>query len=228
MPLNKRGLYLPSNLKQIPPILQLLQLALELSILLYINSILIKKTPAESGLTFVNGKFVAIVGQPSFVSRKIIIASPLQEMATGTTVNYQFANNLIYTNATTAIKNLTVYFNDAIPVSIISNGVLVLTTKTINYTLSGNKVLKFVATFTDNSSITTVGYHYFAYQPQPIDARLAASIACDGPNVERGMYKSIHGFQGYDETVAYLGKFDYTVFITPKIQMAHPILRNAN
>lgn len=46
-----------------------------------------EKTPAESGLTFVNGKFVAIVGQPSFVSRKIIIASPLQEMATGTTVN---------------------------------------------------------------------------------------------------------------------------------------------
>jgi Secretion system C-terminal sorting domain/Putative serine esterase (DUF676) len=177
-----------------------------------------EKDPATGGLTFANGKFVPITGQPSFLSRKILLASPLKEMATGTAVTYQFSNALIYNNCTTAIKNLVVYFDDATPITVISNSVLVVPSKTVNYSTSGNKMIKFEATFSDNTSITTVGYHYFSYASlRPvITARTATitdpSIACSDDLKERGIYKSTIEFQGYDEPTGYYGKFDYTIF----------------
>ncbi len=170
-----------------------------------------EKNPATGGLTFVNGKFAPITGQPNFLSRKILLASPLQEMASGTSVKYRFANNRIYNNATTIIKKLVVYFNDQTPVTIINNSILLLTSKTISYATSGDKTLKFEATFTDNSVITTVGYHNFVYKSSSIGATTTFA-PCEDAIIERGVFKSTIGFQGYDEPTEYLGKFDYTVF----------------
>ena len=168
-------------------------------------------------MTFVNGKFVPIAGRSAFLSRKILLATPLREMATGASVTYRFSNALIYNNATTAIKSLVVYFNDTTPISIINNGILILPTKIVNYDTSGIKTLKFVATFTDDTTITTVGYHYFAYSPISTNPSLAASsIPCTDNLKDRGIYKSTIDFQGYDENVGYYGKFDYTVFYHQK------------
>lgn len=173
-----------------------------------------EKDPATGGLTFANDKFVPISGQPSFLSRQIFLASPLKEMSTGSAVTYQFSNTLIYNNSTTTIKDLVVYFDDATPITIISNSVLVVSTQTVNYTTSGNKMIKFVATFADNTTITTVGSHYFSYvnQYNP-NLRMAASFAaCSDVLIDKGIYKSTIDFQGYDEPTGYYGKFDYTVF----------------
>lgn len=170
-----------------------------------------EKDPATGGLTFVNGKFVPVAGQPSFLSRKILLASPLQETVTGTSIKYTFSNSLIYNNATTAIKKLVVYFSNTTPVTIIDNSILVVPTKTIGYTTTGSKMLKFVATFTDNTTITTAGYHYFTYK-SPLSATTTNTTPCEDAITERGTYKSTIGFQGYDETAEYYGKFDYTVF----------------
>ena len=173
-----------------------------------------EKDPATGGLTFVNGKFVPIAGQPAFLSRKILLASPLQENVTGTAIKYKFSNALIYNNATTAIKNLVVYFNDNTAVTIINNSALVLASKTISYTTSGSKILRFVATFTDNTTISTAGYHYFTYKNTNAVAQTTTNSLppCEQSIIERGIYKSTIGFQGYNETAEYLGKFDYTVF----------------
>ena len=54
------------------------------------------ESPNEGGLTFSNDKFVPIAGRPSFLSRSILLAAPLREVATGTNVTYMFSNNLIY------------------------------------------------------------------------------------------------------------------------------------
>lgn len=174
-----------------------------------------EKDPATGGLTFVNGKFVPIAGQPAFLSRKILLASPLQETVTGTSIKYTFSNSLIYNNATTAIKKLVVYFSNTTPVTIIDNSILVVPTKTIGYTTSGSKMLQFVATFTDNTTITTAGYHYFTYK-SPLSATTTNSTPCEDAITERGIYKSTIGFQGYDEPTEYYGKFDYTTFYHTK------------
>jgi Putative serine esterase (DUF676) len=177
-----------------------------------------EKDPSTGGLTFPVDRFVPISGRPAFLTRKILLASPLKESTSGTAVTYKFSNNLIFTNATTAIKTMVVYFDNATPVTIINNGSLVLVTKTVNYTTSGKKALKFVTTFTDNSTITTVGYHFFSYIA-PITTSLTASSTttnlvspCNYEPRDRDTYKSTIAFQGYDEPVAYYGKFDRTVF----------------
>ena len=103
-----------------------------------------EKDPSLGGLTFPVDRFVPIAGRPAFLNRKILLAAPLKEMMSGTSVSYKFSNSLIFNNATTGIKNLVVYFNDAVPVTVISNGVLILPTKTVNYTTTGNILLKFV------------------------------------------------------------------------------------
>ena len=115
-----------------------------------------EKNPATGGLTFVNGKFVPIVGQSAFLSRKILLAAPLQETVSGTAIKYTFANALIYNNATTAIKKLVVYFSDNTPVTVIDNSVLLVPSKTISYAASGGKLLQFVATFTE--AVSKNGY----------------------------------------------------------------------
>ena len=177
-----------------------------------------EKDPSTGGLTFPVDRFVPISGRPAFLTRKILLASPLKETTSGTSVIYKFSNSLILTNATTAIKTLIVYFDNATPVTIINNGSLVLASKTVNYSSSGKKALKFVTTFTDNSTITTVGYHYFTYIPLSTDFSMSRPTTtslvspCNYILKDRDTYKSTIAFQGYDEPLAYYGKFDRTVF----------------
>lgn len=178
-----------------------------------------EKDPSTGGLTFANGKFSPIAGRPSFLERKIFLASPLKEMISGANATYTFSNAQIYNNATSAIRNLVVYFNDATPVTVIDNGNLLVTSKTINYTTSETKTLKFVATFQDNTSITTYAYHYFDYNTTPVTGNgLRSGTAnstqanCNYGPRDRGVYKSAIAFQGYNESQAYYGKFDYSIF----------------
>ena len=177
-----------------------------------------EKDPSTGGLTFPVDRFVPISDRPAFLSRKILLASPLKESASGTSVTYKFSTPLIFNNATTAIKNLVVYFNDATPVTIINNDLLILPSKTVSYTSSGKKALKFVASFTDNSTITTVGYHFFSYiDPLTVSTFSTTTTTnsvspCNYPLKDRDTYKSTIAFQGYDEPTAYYGKFDRTIF----------------
>ena len=175
-----------------------------------------EKDPALGGLTFPVDRFVPIAGRPAFLTRKILLAAPLKEMMVGTSVTYNFANNLIFNNAASPIKNLVVYFNDATPVTIINNGELAMTSIIVNYATSGTKMLKFVATFTDNTSITTSGYHFFTFEDATTfqKSSTAANFVspCDYKLKDRTAFKSTIAFRGYDEPVGYYGKFDETIF----------------
>ena len=181
-----------------------------------------EKNPSTGGLTFPVDRFVPIAGRPSFLTRKILLASPLKESTSGTSVTYKFSAPFIYNNATTAIKNLVVYFDNATPVSIINNSALLVPTKTITYSTSGKKALKFVATFTDNSTITTVGYHYFNYVAPQNNTLIATPTnnslvsPCTYVLKDRDTVKSTIAFQGYVEPFAYYGKFERTVFYHQK------------
>lgn len=176
-----------------------------------------EKNPSTGGLTFPIDKFVPIAGQPAFVTRKILLAAPLKEMMSGTDVTYKFSSTLIYNNSgTTAIKNLVVYFNDNIPISIITNGVLVTPSQNVSYSTTGSKMLTFIATFTDNSTITTSGYHYFTFIDNSTSSAVASAGPCDTNLTDRELFKSDLPFKGYDESVAYYGKFQTTTFYHTK------------
>ena len=176
-----------------------------------------EKDPSTGGLTFNNDKFVPIAGRPSFLSRTILLAAPLREVATGTNVTYMFSNNLIFNFGASPIKTLTVFFDDATPNIIINNGLLTTTTKNVNYSTSGTKMIRFVAVFDDNSTITTVGYHHFENTNLVSTlTTVSPAIPCDDDLKERGVFKSTLAFKGYNEATAYYGKFDYTIFYHTK------------
>jgi hypothetical protein len=48
------------------------------------------------GLTFPVDRFVPIAGRPAFLNRKVLLAAPIKEMMSGTSVTYKFSNNLIF------------------------------------------------------------------------------------------------------------------------------------
>ncbi|CCG52270.1 Protein of unknown function precursor [Flavobacterium indicum GPTSA100-9 = DSM 17447] len=190
-----------------------------------------EENPSAGGVTFnqSTGKFVAVVGQPSFIGKKISIMSPLKEFITGSAFQFNFKNNLILNNTTTTIKTLVVDFIDgSSPVTIISNSTIVVPTKTVNYTDSGMKSLKFTITYSDNTTLETYGKIYVKYDS---DLQTLApnntNSSCYELLKDKGTFTSTLPFQGYTENSPIYGKTEYTIFYgynnTAK-QMVKPII----
>lgn len=183
--------------------------------------------PSSGGLLFQNEQFVTIPNKPSFISKKIVVASPLKDMVTGSSINFNFKTNLILNNATTNIKTLVVNFDGTNSTTIISNGVITIPTKTVNFTTSGAKTLQFTTTFTDNTTITTYGYVYLNYVSNVASAVNTTNSLCDEITRAKGTFQSLISFQGYTETAPIFGKTEYTIFYsvgnTAK-QMIKPII----
>jgi Putative serine esterase (DUF676) len=168
--------------------------------------------PSSGGLLVQNGVFVPIANRPAFVTKKLVMASPLTTMATGSSITFNFRDELIFNNATTGIKNLTVDFDQSgSNIPIISNGVFVLSTKTVNYSATEYKVLKFVFTFTDNSTTTTFAKLFINYV-DPSVTRSFASSPCDELLREQSIFTSQLPYQGYTESYPVFGKIETTVF----------------
>ena len=170
--------------------------------------------PSSAGLTVVNGKFVPIAGRPAFVTKKLFMASPLLAMATGNNITFNFKSNLIFTNAASPIKSLMVDFDNTGNTTIISNGSIVLPSKTVTFTGTMVKVIKFTATFQDNTTTTTFAKLSINY-PDNSTNRLAAS-PCDEDLREQVVFTSALPFQGYTETFPVNGKIQTTVFYHQK------------
>jgi hypothetical protein len=170
-----------------------------------------EKYPNDGGLLFQNGKFVAISGKPSFLTRKALIISPLKDIISGSSATFKFNSNLIFNNTSSSLKKLVVDFGDGVNVIIINNGNILLSSKTVNYVTKGQKFIKFVATMQDNTVITTYGQIYFNYinnyQTQTLE-----QLPCYENLKDKGLFTSTIPFQGYDETSGVFGKIEYTIF----------------
>ncbi|MBC7495524.1 MAG: hypothetical protein H7221_11000 [Flavobacterium sp.] len=166
--------------------------------------------PSSAGLTVVNGKFVPIANRPAFVTKKLFMASPLLAMATGNNITFNFKNNLIFTNAASPIQTLLVDFDGTGNTTIINNGTIVLASKTVTYSGSMAKVLKFTATFQDNTTATTFAKLSVNY-PDNSTNKFAAS-PCDEDLREQVVFTSTLPFQGYTETFPVNGQIQTTVF----------------
>lgn len=175
-----------------------------------------EENPSVGGVTFnqSTGKFVVIAGQPSFISKKISIIAPLKEFVTGSSFVFNFKNNLILNNATTTIKTLIVDFTDGTtPSTVISNSTIVIPSKTVNYSSTGMKTLKFTITYSDNTTLITYGKIYIKYSSnvQTFTTNNTNS-PCYEPLKDKGMFTSTISFQGYTETSPVFGRTEYTIF----------------
>ncbi len=153
----------------------------------------------------------------------------MKEFVTGSSFVFNFKNSLIFNNATTAIKNLTVDFDDGDPASlVISNNTIVIPSKTVNYTGTGAKTLKFTLTYSDDTTLVTYAYVYVNYKSDEQSyAPNNANDPCYELLKDKGVFTSTIPFQGYTESSPVYGKTEYTIFYgnnnTAK-QMLKPII----
>lgn len=168
-----------------------------------------EKYPNDGGLLFQNGKFVVIPNKPSFLTRKAFIVSPLKEIISGSNAVFKFSNNLLFNNGTSVLKNLVVDFGNGVNVTVVSNGIILISQNTVTYSNSGSKFIKFVATFADNTSVTTYATIYFDYKTTN---QTQATLPCYESLKDKGSFSSNISFKGYEETSPVFGKMEYTIF----------------
>ncbi|GEM55422.1 hypothetical protein B0A58_00525 [Flavobacterium branchiophilum NBRC 15030 = ATCC 35035] len=176
---------------------------------------------ALSGITVTNNQFVAVAGKTSFIAKKILVASPLKNVVSGSSISFNFNDYFTFNNATTAIKNLSVKFEDSATntaVAIISNGSYLINSKNVVYPNSGLKTLTFIATFTDNSVITTYATLYVNVEAANY-SRTTATL-CTETLRDKGIFPSstaeiaaTEAFAGYNTgDLSFKGQIEYTVF----------------
>lgn len=190
-----------------------------------------------TGLTYTNNQYAVVAGKPSFVSKKILVASPLKDFVTGSSINFNFSDTFIFNNTTTLIKKLTIKFDENAtntPITIINNSAFMLSTKNIIYVTSGYKTLQFTTTFSDNTTITTYAKIYVTVTSPTTTLQSVNSTnnLCTDTLRDRGVFTATEtdkstAFQGYDETYAFKGMIEYTVFYSYSNnarQMLKPII----
>lgn len=190
-----------------------------------------EENPSAGGVTFnqSTGKFSVISGRPSFTGKKITVIAPLKEFISGSSFVFNFKSILLLNNATTAIKTLVVDFADGnIASTVISNSTIILPSKTVNYTTSGAKTLKFTLIYSDNTTLITYGYVYVNYESNSKTYTAnKIGLPCYELLKDKGTFTSTIPYPGYTESSPVHGKTEYTIFYgenNSAKQMLKPII----
>lgn len=181
-----------------------------------------EENPNSSGLSYNNSTNLFVKnnnGKPSFIEFFATVISPLKKEVKGTSVTFNFNNELLFTNGSKTIQTLTGDLGDGVVRSIISNGLFLSPQSfVVNFQSSGNKKLTFNISYSDNTTLTTYGVFYFQYinnlAPNVrADTKKTLNTICNADNLTED-FSIISGypFQGYDEPFAFRGKFDYRIF----------------
>ena len=176
---------------------------------------------ALSGVTVSNNQYAIVSGKPTFISKKIVVASPLKDVVSCSSINFNFNDYFVFNNATTSIKNLNVRFEENATnnaVSIISNGNYVVPTKNIVYSTTGLKTLTFEVTFTDNTVITTYAT-IFVNVDSGSTLRTTGTLCTENLR-DKGVFPATaneisgtEAFTGYNAgDLSFRGQMEYSVF----------------
>ncbi len=167
-----------------------------------------ENNPYAGGLILSGDQFYPIEGQPAFYELHKLIIAPLRLNAVGESFTFNFRSDLLFSNGTKTVTNLSVDLGDGVERVIITNSAITTNTITINYNGTGNKVLRFTATFNDASTITTYGKLFVKVIPP------YTTLGLD-PLIEDGSISPVnnpHSFQGYNETSPITGQLNYRIF----------------
>lgn len=165
------------------------------------------KDKKKGGVLLKKEKLVSVKGKKSFLTKNVLIISPLKKIASGKIIIYHFDKNYIFeTNPSKKVQHLVVDFGNKQKHQIISKGILNKKSVGIAYKSEGKKTLVFIAIFKDGSSKTT---------QSTIDIRivnlqnLQKTSSCIG---NRCKIISDYSFQGYEENYPIYGELEYEIF----------------
>ncbi len=143
-----------------------------------------------------------------FLNRHTFVASPLVDSVKGLDVKYAFSQDYTINISNLSLTSLQVDFDDG-------NGTVSVNLNdsvSVGYSSSGYKNLKFVASFNDNSSVTTYGTIKVIGEPVVyLKTSGVYSSTCNAPNTPLNFFSTL-AFQGYDETTPTRGYGEATIF----------------
>ncbi len=137
-----------------------------------------------------------------FNLQKTFIAGALIDSAKTGILHFKFSPEFNFSNSSRTISTLSVDFGDGSGLQTVSLNSI----KNINYQYPGTINIKFVATFSDNTSTTT----YSTFRIYQDDNIATKNGSCQNP--ETFDIWSTLSFKGYDEDVATIGKGDVTLY----------------
>lgn len=176
-----------------------------------------KDNPSNSGLTLSNNKYQQVAGKQSFNNFNKLLISALKEEAlcSSNQIEFRVNQNLNFNNNNNVIKKVVADLGDGNNTLLIDNGNIVNSSTIINFTTSGNKLLKFIVTFYDNTTLTTYSSLY-----------IKLDVITEGvdPLIEDGKLVSTIPYQGYDETSPIFGELDYRIFYHTNNGNTTPVL----
>lgn len=153
--------------------------------------------------------FSNIAGKTPFVKKQTTIISPLKKEVTGNTIQFKTDAYFKLYKFGKTIKTLQLQTNGT-SFTLINNYNFTNATATTTYTSEGVKNLRFIVTFSDNTTKTSYGKFYLKL---PV-TYLARSNTSDLEDIyaDSDLY-----FQGYDENKAYQGKNEYRIYYNDSI-----------
>ncbi len=161
-------------------------------------------TQATAKVTYTNGYFYNKTSIIPFKKKQTTVIAPLVANAIGTTISFKTDNLFKLYKHGKQIKTLQLITNES-TFTLISNYNLVNSNFSTSYTLSGLQRLRFVITYSDNTTKTTYGEVYIkvpSNQQAKSNASAILSITADDDLA----------FKGYDETTAIKGRNEYRIY----------------
>ncbi|WP_026977453.1 T9SS type A sorting domain-containing protein [Flavobacterium tegetincola] len=119
--------------------------------------------PRLGGMTLdtVAKRFTAIPNTPPFYTMHTLVIAPLMDAVGGADVKFNFSNQFLFTNGDKKITTLDVDFGEGTIENIIDNEIFNEKSVTIQYGTNGTKIIKFLITFDDGTTLETNGAIYF-------------------------------------------------------------------
>jgi hypothetical protein len=119
--------------------------------------------PLRGGMTLdtIAKRFTAIPDTEPFYTMHTVVIAPLMNAVGGADIRFNFSNQFLFTNGGKKITTLDVDFGEGTVENIIDNEIFYDKSITIQYGTSGTKIIKFLITFDDATTLETNGAIYF-------------------------------------------------------------------
>ncbi|PIX13907.1 MAG: hypothetical protein COZ74_04345 [Flavobacteriaceae bacterium CG_4_8_14_3_um_filter_31_8] len=159
---------------------------------------------STANVNYSNGFMRDKAGKNPFLKKQATVIAPLVASARGNQITFKLDAAFMLYKFGKPIKNLVLQTNNS-SFTLINNTAISNSNFTTSYNSSGIKILKFMVTFSDNTTKTTYG-KVKIFVPNTYNARGLTS-ALDTISSASDLQ-----YQGYDESIAYQGQNEYRIY----------------
>ncbi|MDY7393683.1 hypothetical protein UMM65_00370 [Aureibaculum sp. 2210JD6-5] len=158
------------------------------------------------GLRLVNNVYQPVKGEDPFLTKHVLVVSPLKKYVVGQTIVFNFDKSFFFEETEDKrIINLVANFGTNQKHTLINKDILNKQSISVNYKSTGEKTISFTAQFSDGTSVTTKAKIH-------VKVVSNSTLKSGGNLIESHSIVSTIPFQGYDESTPINGQLEYRIF----------------